>query len=139
MVRTIDMQDMRHLNLFGKITKIDTRFCFQYNETIIFCVPRKLIARAIGEKGRNIQELSRVLRKRVKIIPQPKGIQDARQFIGDIVKPIMFKGLEIENNEIIINAGGTQSKAMLFGRNKRRLLEMQNIVKDFFGKELRIV
>ena len=138
MVKTINMQDMRHLNLFSKVTRVDTRFCFQYNNAIIFCVPAGMISRAIGEGGKNIREISYILGKRVKVVPQPRGIQDVKQFIENIVKPVTFKDLEIGDNEIIIHAGGTQSKAMLIGRNKRRLLEMQNIIKDFFGKGFRI-
>jgi transcription antitermination factor NusA-like protein len=137
-MKTIDMQDMRYLNLFGKITKVGTRFCFKYNENIVFCVPRQLVSKAVGEDARNIKQMKSILRKRIKIIPRPKGIQDARKFIEAIVKPVTFKDLEVKGNEIILTAG-SQSKAALIGRNKRRLLEMQKIVKDFFGKEFRIV
>ncbi len=132
------MQDMRYLNLFGRITKVSTRFCFKYNENIIFCVPRHLISKAVGEGGKNIRQINEIIRKRVRVVSRPQGIQDAKQFIGEIVRPVTFKDLEIKNNEIILTAG-SQSKASLIGRNKRRLLEMQKIVKDFFGKEFRIV
>ncbi len=138
MVNTIDMQDMRYLNLFGKVTRVSTRFCFKYNEAIIFCVPKALIPKAIGEGGRNIKQINEILRKRIKIIPVPRGIQDVKLFIGAIVKPVTFKDLEIKDNEIILTAGSL-NKAALIGRNKRRFLEMQKIVKDFFGKEFRIV
>jgi transcription antitermination factor NusA-like protein len=132
------MQDMRHLNLFSRITKIDTRYCMKYNEMLIFCVPRNFLMKAIGEDARNIREMSEILGRRVRIIPSPRGIQDARQFIENIVRPVTFKDLEIKNSEIILTAG-SQSKAALIGRNRRRLLEMQKIVKDYFGKEFRII
>lgn len=138
MVNTINMQDMRHLNLFGKITQVGTRFCFDYNDTIIFCVPRQLVSKAIGENGTNVKKISEILRRKIKIIPQPKGIHYVGDFIQAIVSPVMFRDLEVRDNEIILTAGN-QSKAALIGRNKRRLLEMQKIVKDFFGKEFRIV
>ena len=138
MVNTIDMQDMRHINLFERITNITTRFCFNYNENIIFCVPRRLISKAVGDNGRNVKKLGEILRRRIKIISTPNGIADARIFFANVVSPIIFKDLEIKNNEIIITAG-SQSKAALIGRNKRRLLELQKISEDFFGKELRIV
>lgn len=138
MMKTIDMQGMRYLNLFGRITRVNTRFCFMYNENIIFCVPRNLISKAVGEKGKNIRQISEILRKRVKVIPQPRGIRDIKNFIEAIINPVMFKDLEVKENEIILTAG-SQNKAALIGRNKRRLLEMQNIIKDFFGKEFRIV
>jgi len=46
--------------------------------------------------------------------------------------------VDLENNQIIVNAG-RENKAALIGRNKRRLLEMKKIIEDFFGKEFRIV
>ena len=139
MVSTINQEDMRHLNLFSRITRVNTRFCFKYNEMIIFCVPMGKVSQAVGEAGKNIHELKRILGKRIMVIPQPRGLQDARQFIGNIVKPVVFKDFEIKDNEIIITAGGMQNKAMLLGRNKKRLLEMQEIIKSFFGKEFRII
>ena len=132
------MQDMRYLNLFRRITKIHTRSCFKYNEAIIFCVPQRLVSKAVGEEGKNVKQISRILRKRIKIVPSPKGIQDAKKFIEAVISPTTFKDLEIKDNELIITAG-SQNKAALIGRNKRRFLEMQRIVKDFFKKEFRIV
>lgn len=138
MVNTINMQDMRHLNLFSQITRINTRYCMNYNDTIIFCVPREFVMRAVGEEGRNIKRISEILQKKIRVIPSPNGIQNIRQFIENIVKPVMFKDLEIRGREIILTAG-SQSKASLIGRNKRRFFELQKIVKDYFGKELRII
>jgi len=144
MTRTIEMQDMRYLNLFGRVTQVNTRFCFKYNEGLVFCVPKGMISKAIGRGGSNIRKLNEILGKRIKIIASPRGIEDAKPFIEDIVKPVTFNDLEVKDNtlkgtsEIVLTAG-MQSKAALIGRNKRRLLEMQKIVHDFFGMEFRIV
>ncbi len=138
MVNTINMQDMRHLNLFAQVTRINTRFCFPYNEAIMFCVPKPMIFKAVGKGAGNIKKLNEILGKRIKIIASPRGIEDAKSFIEEIVKPVTFNNLEINDKEIILTAG-SQSKAALIGRNKRRLLEMQEIVHDFFGKEFRII
>ena len=137
MVNTIDMQDIRHLNLFDKITHVQTRFCFQYNNTLVFCVPHLLLQKAVGENGKNVQTMKDILRKRVRIVAKPRGIQDAQSFIESIVSPIKINELKIVGNEIII-LGNRQNKAALIGRDKRRLKEMQEIVKGFFDKELRI-
>ncbi len=138
MVNTINMQDIRYLNLFNKITRVNTRFCFKYNEAIIFCVPKQLVPRAVGENGRNVKQISEILKRKIKIIPLPQSIHHAKLFIQAIVAPVTFKDLEIKDHEIILTAGN-QSKAALIGRNKRRFLEMQKIIKDFFKKEFRIV
>jgi len=100
-------------------------------------VPYPLLQRAVGENGKNIQTMKEILRKRVRIVARPRGIQDAKNFIGSIVNPLTINDLRIEGNEIIISSN-RQNKAALIGRDKRRLKEMQVIVRDFFEKELRI-
>jgi len=127
-----------YLNLFEKVTHVRTRFCFKYNETIFFCVPRSMMSRAIGEGGKNVRRLSEILHKRIKIIAAPNGIEDARRFIESIVDPVKFKGLEVKGDEMIIT-GSTQTKASIIGRNKRRLIEMQRVVSDFFSKDFRVM
>lgn len=129
---------MRHLNLFSKITRVDTRFSFPYNETIVFCVPKHLVSKAIGENGKNSKQLNQILGKKIKIISVPEGIETAREFVKSIVEPLDFRDLEIKDQEIIIHAG-SKNKAALIGREKRRFLEMKQIIRDFFKKELRIV
>ena len=138
MENTISMQDIRYLNLFNNVTKISTRFCFRYNDTVFFCVPKDLVSKAIGENGRNSKQLNKILEKKIKIISSPNGIQDAKEFVESIVSPIELKGVESNDNEMIIHAG-SKNKAALIGREKRRLLEMRKIIRDFFGKDVRIV
>ena len=138
MPSTINMQDMRYLNLFEKMTRVRTRYCFRYNEFLVFCVPRHLVSAAIGEEGRNIKRMSEILRKKIKVVTAPDGIYHAKQFIEAIVSPVRFKDLNINDNEIILTAG-SQSKAALIGRNKRRLLEMQKIIRDYFSRDFRII
>ncbi len=138
MTTTLDMEDIRNLNLFKRITLIKTRFCFSYNNTIFFCVPRSMLMKAIGREGRNVKTMNQILKKRIRIIPSPEGISDIKRFIESIVSPVTFKDIGISENEVILNAG-SQSKAALIGRDKRRLIEMHGIIKDFFGKDFRIV
>jgi transcription antitermination factor NusA-like protein len=136
MVNTINMQEMRYLNLFERIMGVRTRYCFMYNEALVFCVPKPLISKAVGENGRNIRKMSEILRKRIKVVAAPKGIEDAEDLIGAVVSPVTFRGIEIKDDEIVVSGG--KNKAALIGRNKRRLLEMQKIVKGFFGRDFRI-
>lgn len=132
------MQVMRQLNLFEKVSRVRTHQCFRYNETLFFCVPDALVAKAIGKNAANIKRLYEILNKKIKVIAQPHGVENAKRFIQQIVDPVVFKDVDVTPHEIILSAT-TQSKAALIGRNKRRLLEMQKIIKDFFGKDFRII
>ena len=138
MANIIDMKDMRQLNLFSKVTRISTHHIFNYNENIIFCVPKAKLQRAVGPGAANIRRISETLKKRVKILAVPRGVEDAKTFIEKIVAPVTFKELQVTDSEIILTAG-PQSKAALLGRNKRRLIEMQEIVKQFFKREYRVI
>ncbi len=138
MPRTLDMKFIRYLNLFEKITKIRSQHCFLYNSGIIFLVPERMIARALGESGRNIKKISETLDRKIKVIAIPSGVEEIEKFVTAIIYPIKFKSIEVKDNSVVISAG-MQSRATLIGRNKTRLNEMKNILKEYFGvKELRI-
>lgn len=132
------MQDMRYLNLFGRTTGISTKHVLKYNDRLIFCVPKTMVSRALGPNARNIRKISEILGRRIKVIPTPQGIKHVKQFIEAIVAPVTFKEIEVKDAQITLTAG-KQSKAALLGRGKRRLMEMQHIIKDFFGKDFRII
>lgn len=129
---------MRHLNLFEKITRINTRFCFKYNDTLVFGVQKPFLLQAIGKDSENLRRIHGILRTRVKVVPLPNGIKDLKMFVERIVAPVKFKDIEVKDDEVVLTAG-SESKAALIGRNKRRLLEMQKIIADYFGKEFRII
>jgi len=139
MGKTIGMQFIQYMAFFEKIIGLRTVHCFSYNNVIIFVVKPRIVARAIGENGFNIKKLASKLKKKIKIVPAPSGIKDAEKFIAAIVYPVKFKKLLIQNREAIITAS-PQSRAMLIGRNKARLEELQNIMKEYFGiNKLKIV
>jgi len=137
-MKTLDMRVIRYLNLFNKITKVRTKNCFLYNNTVIFSVDKNKVSKAIGKEGINVKKISEIIKKKIKVIMLPKDINDAEKFISEIISPFSFKSLEIKDNQITINAG-RQSKAALIGRGKARLKEMQDIIKQYFGKELKVV
>ena len=137
MTKTIDMQGMRYLNLFEKITGVRTRYFFRYNEILIFCVPMPLLSKALGKNSENLKKMSDILKRRVRIVIKPDTEKDLTDFFKTIVAPFEFKEIEIKENEIVLNSGGL-NKAAFIGRDKKRLYEMREIVKDFFNKDFRV-
>lgn len=133
MVETIDMQFMRYINLFARISKVSTTKVFSYNNHIVYAVPKNKISIAIGKNAVNVKKLSDILRRKIKIIGMPavdddKGIS---KFVEDVVAPIEFNKIEINNNSAVITAG-RQSKAALIGRNRIREKELGDVLKNFF-------
>jgi len=138
MVKVLDMQFIRYANIFENVTRIKTNHCFEYNNTILFVVPRNLVPRAIGENNRNLEKLGNIIGKKIRIVAIPKGKEDIESFVSMITKPVRFKSIEIKDDEATINAN-SQNKASLIGRERARLSEMENILGQYFGiKKVRI-
>ncbi len=133
MISTIDMRTLRQLNLFSKITRVNTKYCFEYNNTIFFAVPKRLVNKALGEDLKNLNKIRSILNKRVKIIGEPKTIKDAKPFIEKI-SGATINELKVDGDSIVVDATRT-NKATLIGREKRRLKEMKKIIGTFFNKD----
>ena len=138
MIKVLDMQFIRYANIFNKVTRIRCNHCFEYNNTIVFAVPKNLVLKSIGRNNLNLETLSRIIGKRIKIIAIPRGKEDIENFVATLIRPIKFRAIEIRDNEAIINTM-PQNKASLIGKNKVRLSEMENILGQYFDiKSVRI-
>lgn len=134
----IQMEDLMHLKLFESVTNISTRFTFMYNNILFFVVPRASLSKAIGKDAVNVKKISSIAKKRIKMLAMPTTDKEIKAFIEGIISPVQFNELEIKEDEIILTAGSA-NKAALLGREKRRLKEMEKIIKDYFKKGFRIV
>ena len=80
--------------------------------------------------------MSEIIGKKIKVIAFPS--RNIYEFICKIIEPLKFKSLEMNDKDVIINAG-RQSKAALIGRNRQRVEELNEIVKEYYNKEVRII
>ncbi len=135
---TFDLQTIRYINLLDSISRVKTRRCFLYNNMVVFAVPKELMAKAIGPGATHVHNIQEKLGKKIRIIEEAQSINNVENFIKGIVSPVLFHSLEIKENTIVLTAG-SQSKASLIGRNRRREAELQQIIKDTFGMDLKIV
>lgn len=141
MAKIIDMHSMRQLNLFNKITRVQTKNYFIYNNILIFGVPPSRVSQAIGKEASNIKKLNQILRKKIKVIAMPnegdeKGIS---KFITTLIEPIEINKIDVNNKKVEINASRI-NRASLIGRNRVREKELINILKTAFRiEELKIV
>lgn len=132
------MQTMRYINLFERVARVRATKCFVYNNTIYFAVPSQFFGKAnVAQTSRMISEQ---LGKRVRIIRDAnEDVNSVGKFIGDVVSPAGFDGFEVQEGMYVITAGSRERAATLIGRNKMRLMELSAIIKDYFGKEVKVV
>jgi N utilization substance protein A len=135
----IDIRKIRYLNLFERITNLRGRDCFFYNNIVFFAVNPRDIFKAIGKNSENLKKLSGVIGKKIRIISYPSSIEDAPKFILQIITPLELKEITVNGKEILIDAGSRESKALLMGREKRKLEELSDIIKSFFGCEIKVM
>lgn len=141
MAKVIDMQSMRQLNLFFKISHIQTQHFFTYNNTLIFGVPKSKVSQAIGKNASNVRKLNQILRKKIKVIAMPKNddTKGIEQFVISLINPTEVNKIEIIDDKIEISANRI-NKAALIGRNRGREKELKIILKNSFNiNELKIV
>ena len=139
MTKTFDMQFIRYMNLFGRVSKVSAKHCFSYNNMLVFVVPGYAIERAIGSNNSNLKKLSDILGKRIRVVAEPKGRRDIAGFIRVLVSPIEYQNIEVKEDEVLITAG-RESKAMLIGRGRVREQELGDILEQYFGiKSLKII
>lgn len=142
--KTFDMQFIRYMNLFSRVTRIPAKHCFAYNNMLVFVVPKFTLEKAIGNNNSNLKKLSEIIGKRIRVVSEPSGEKDIEKFVSVIASPIQFEKLEVVENdkkekEILITTGNMESKAMLIGRGRAREAELKEIMEQYFKiKNLRI-
>lgn len=124
---------MRYINLFSKVARVSTTKCFVYNNQIVFAVPKSQVSMAIGKNAENVKRLRDILRKKIKVVAMPSidSHEGIAKFVGDVVDPIEFNKVEVNDALVTINAG-RQSKAALIGRGRIREKELSEVLKNFF-------
>jgi NusA-like KH domain protein len=134
MAGVIDMKLMRYINLFSKVSRVDTTNCFIYNGQIIFAVPKDQVSMAIGKDASNIRQMREILGKKIRVVAMPnkENREELAEFVGEVVDPIEFNKIEVKEGSVTITAG-RQSKAALIGRDRTREKELFGILKDHFG------
>ena len=132
----LDTGVLQTMFLFERVTHAKIKDCIVLPDQIIFVVLPNELGRAVGAKGRNVQELARLLKKKIRVVEYR---EDCTSFIKSLLYPIEVKNVSIENSVVMITAPNVQSRGILIGRNAERLRMHEAIVKRYFPiKEMRV-
>jgi N utilization substance protein A len=122
-----------HINLFETLTKARVKDCL-ISEKLIFIVEEGDIGKAVGKNGRNVSHLSKLLKKKIRIIEFNNKIE---KFVKNLIYPAEGK-IYKEDNSVFIEANNKE-KGLIMGRNRENLKELQKILNMYFKVEMKVV
>ena len=132
-----DIDVMKFISLFGKITKVDAKDCFKQENKIVFIVNEGMAGKAVGKKGMNIKKLENLFKKKIKIIEYNP---DLIEFVKNVIHPLGAKEITEDGGIVTIIPVDSQTRGYLIGREAVNLRAYENIVKRYFDiKEIKVV
>ena len=131
-IARFDNKKIQQLNMFEKVNGVKAKNCFVYNNTLVFLVSKNSVSKAIGKNVKNVKILASKLGKSIKIVAEPTGIEDVEEFIRSLVFPLVVKSVKLKGNEIVIEAN-KKVRALLLGKGKRKLKQLNEILSQLFG------
>lgn len=130
----LDLKTMGYISVFEKYTHAIVKDCFLTGNVLVFVIKEGQIGKAIGKKGINIKNLSKKFKKPLRIIEFSDNIE---KFVKNLIYPVKTH-IEKRGNKIVIATEDTKTKGFLFGRDKSKLKDMQEVVKRYFDVEISI-
>ncbi len=120
---------LKIMSLFEKITRTRLKDCFIDNNNLLtFIVPSFYIGKAVGKNAVNVKKIENLLKRKIKIVAfNPSPIL----FMKNLIYPVKAE-VEQQDNNIIIKASDTKSRAFLIGRNQANLKNNLKIIKKYF-------
>ena len=121
---TYDQQTIGLITMFEKLTGTSVKNCHK-DSSIVFIVKEGDIGKAIGKNGKNVQRLTNIIKKPIRIVEYS---EDPVQFVKNLTRNTNSKIYKAESGEIIIEPATSKDKGIIFGRDKKNLKYLQDLV-----------
>ena len=131
-----DAKLIGYVTTFENLTKAKVKDAFFEKGYLVFIVEEGDAGKAIGRKGNNIRMISRLLKKKIKLI---EFNSDVKEFVKNIIDPLKADEIVEEDNKIKIRSKDLQTKSFLIGRNRTNITNLNNTVKKYFNVEVSVV
>src|SRR3989344_3107680 len=127
----IDLTIIGYITTFENITQTNVKDCFiNKNNQLVFIVKEGQGSKAVGKQAFNLKKVERLINKKIKVI---EFNEKPEEFVKNIIYPLKSPEIKLnENNELIIKTDSTHLKALLLGRDKANLKELQEIFNKSF-------
>ena len=135
MVKKLNLQTIGLMNLFNNLTGVTARDCFFDEDKLVFIVNEGDLGKVIGKKGSNIQRIKNVMKKEIRII---KYSEDVIKFVRNLIYPIEVQKIYKEDSVVFIEPENNKIKGQIYGRDRKNLEKINEILKKYFNTELKI-
>ncbi len=131
---TYDQQTIGLITMFEKLTGTSVKNCHK-DSSIVFIVKEGDIGKAIGKNGKNVQRLTNIIKKPIRIVEYS---EDPVQFVKNLTRNTNSKIYKAESGEIIIEPATSKDKGIIFGRDKKNLKYLQDLVAQHHNTPLTV-
>ena len=126
----IDLTLIGYITTFENITGTQVKDCFiNKNNQVVFIVKNGQGSKAVGKKAINLKKIEKLLNKKIKVI---EFNEKPEEFVKNVIFPLKSPEIKLNENEIKIKTDSTHLKALLLGRDRANLKELQGIVNKYF-------
>ena len=133
----LTLESINNINLFENLTGAKVKDCFSEEGVLIFLVEEGNIKRALGKDGANINRVSKILKKEVRIVGFSN---DVCKFVSNLIYPNKADNVGLDGKVVIITAEDVGVKGRIFGRSRENLKKINSIVKNYFDiEEVKVV
>ena len=136
MMRKFDTRLIGFITTFENITNARVKDAFIEKDQLVFIVDEGDAGKAIGKRGAKIKMISRLLKKKIKII---EFNSDVKEFVKNIIDPLRADDIEVNENKVNVKSRDLRIKSLLIGRNRENLKNLNNTVKKYFNVEVVVV
>ncbi len=136
--RKLDMDALRMLSLFEKVTDSRVKDAVDYKDKLTFIVEEGQLWKALGKDRANLIKLEELLKRRVKIVEYRK---DKIQFLVNLIHPLRVKDIQEDEEGIITITGtDTKTKGLLIGSRAQNLRATEEVMRMYFDvKEIKVI
>lgn len=132
----LDQETLQLLSLVERRTGANIKDCMISEDSAVFVVQPGEIAKAIGKGGQKVQEISRMLKKKVRFV---EFSEELEQFIKNLCHPVKVKEVQNDEGLVTIVPEDYRGRGVIIGRNAQNLRQIESLVQRYFDvQELKV-
>lgn len=133
----LTLDSINNINLFENLTGAKVKDCIQEDGKLLFLIEEGNVKRALGKDNSNIQRVSKILKKEIKIVAFSN---DVCKFISNLIYPNKADEIKLEEKVVTVVVTDSAVKGRIFGRSRENLKKINSLVKNYFDvEEVRVV